>query len=431
MDMKSLFKNIVVAIITYEATVLLRRTKPKIIAITGSVGKTSIKDSIYEVLKDRVQVRKSEKSYNSEIGVPLTILGLPNASLSILHWVKNIIDGAFTVFHPGKYPKVLILELGVDHPLDMEKFVKWITPDIVVLSRLPDVPVHVEFFDSPEEVTKEKIKLVHALRPDGVFVYNNDDPAIVKVVEGVRQHSIGYSRYSSSHFVVSGDTIDYTNGIASGCSFTLTHLNESVKISIEGSLGVQHGYNAAAAAAVGSLFEVTLQEVQKALSQYIPPPGRSRLIRGLKDTLIIDDSYNSSPAALEYALTNLNEIRGIKRKITILGDMMELGQFSVREHERIGRLIPRYTDILVTIGVRARGFSKGAREQGMDESKIIEFDDSYTAGRDLQMFIKPGDALLVKASQSIRAERCIEDLMAEPERAKELLARQDTFWTTE
>ena len=107
---------------------------------------------------------------------------------------------------------------------------------------------------------------------------------------------------------------------------------------------------------------------------------------------------------------------------------MELGQFSVREHERIGRLVAEHADILVTIGVRARGFSKGAREAGMQEKNIFEFDDALKAGREMQTFIKPGDVLLVKGSQSVRAERFVEELMADPAQAEELLVRQDPMW---
>lgn len=153
-----------------------------------------------------------------------------------------------------------------------------------------------------------------------------------------------------------------------------------------------------------------------------------RLIPGLKHTLIIDDTYNSSPAALEAGLRTLGELKGVKRRIAVLGDMMELGQFSIREHERIGRLISKHADLLVTVGVRARGFSKGAMEEGMEAKKILEFDDARRAGRELQNLIKAGDVLLVKASQSIRAERLVEELMAEPERAEELLVRQDPMW---
>lgn len=428
--MKSLFKRIVVAILTFEAKVLIRRTKPQIIAVTGSVGKTSIKDAIYEVFKGRMHVRKSEKSYNSELGVPLSVLGLPNAWNNPLHWLKNIIDGAMLAIHPGEYPKLLVLEMGVDRPGDMDKLTAWIKPDVVVLTRLPDVPVHVEYFSSPEAVIAEKQKLVQALKPEGVLIFNQDDERAVKVASETRQQSIGYSRYSLSPFTASADRIVYEDGRAVGFEFMLTHIDRAVLFRVNGTLGVQHAYNHAAAAAVASVFEINLDTVAEALRGYVPPPGRMRLIPGLKDTLIIDDTYNSSPAASEQSLKTLGELKGVKRRIAVLGDMMELGQFSTKEHERIGALVPRYADKLVTIGVRARGFSAGARTAGMDERHMLEFSDSLEAGRELQTLIKPGDVLLVKGSQSIRGERFVEELMTEPEKAEELLVRQDPVWKT-
>lgn len=426
--MKDFFKKIVVTILTFEAKLLLQRTRPKIIAITGSVGKTSIKDAVYEVLKSHMRVRKTEKSFNSEIGVPLTVLGLPNASQSVLLWLKNIIDGALHVAYPGSYPEILVLEMGVDRPGDMDRFTAWIKPDIVILSRLPDVPVHVEFFDSPEAVALEKCKLVTALKSDGVFVFNQDDKKIETVAKGVFQKSIGYSRYSKSAFVASGDKIIYENGIAVGYTFLLTHLQESATMSVRGSLGVQHAYNYAAAGAVASIFGIDIATVARTFEGYVPPPGRMRLIPGIKDTLIIDDTYNSSPTASEQSLITLGEIRGVKRRIAVLGDMMELGQFSIREHERIGKIAGQSADILVTIGVRARGFSKGAIAGGLAEKNIFEFDNAVEAGREMQTFIRAGDVILVKGSQSIRAERFVLEIMADPESAPRLLVRQDQMW---
>ncbi len=426
--MKEIFKKIVVAILTFEAKMLLKRTRPQIIAITGSVGKTSIKDAIYEVLKGNIHVRKSEKSFNSEIGVPLSVLGLPNAWNSPLQWFKNIIDGALLVIHPGAYPKLLVLEMGVDRPGDMDKLTAWIHPDVVVLTRFPDVPVHVEYFDSPEAVAREKQKLATALKADGVLVYNQDDEKVARVAQDTFQQSIGYSRYSLSPFTASADKIIYENGVAIGFEFLLTHLDKAVLMRATGSLGVQHAYNYAAAAAVASVFNIGIESVAESLRTHLPPPGRMRLIPGIKDTLIIDDTYNSSPTASERSLITLGELRGVKRRIAVLGDMMELGQFSIREHERIGRLVPQSADILVTIGVRARGFSKGALDAGMSEKNIFEYDDAMKAGRELQTFIKAGDVLLVKGSQSIRAERLVEELMAEPEKAEELLVRQGDAW---
>lgn len=426
--MKDFFKTIVVAIITWEARMLLLRTKPTIIAVTGNIGKTSVKDAIYEVVKTKLHTRKSEKSFNSEIGVPLSVLGLESGFNNPFVWLKNIIDGLFFVIHPGNYPKVLVLEMGVDRPGDMDTLTRWIHPHVVVLTRLPDVPVHVEYFSSPEEVCAEKIKLVRALRQEGTFVYNQDDEKVRAVAKDIFQQSISYSRYSQSDFTAHGDETYYENGHAAGTKFFLTHKDSTVEMKVAGSLGVQHAYTYGAAAAVGCIFGITLAEAAAALSGHVPPPGRMRLVPGLKDTLIIDDTYNASPAAVERSLQTLKELKGVKRKIAILGDMMELGNYSIAEHERIGGLVAQSASLLMTIGVRARGYAKGAMEHGMSEKKILQYDDAEIAGKELQALMKTGDVMLVKASQSIRAEKVVEEVMAEPEKASELLVRQGSFW---
>lgn len=426
--MKALFKKIVVAILTFEAKILLQRTKPQIIAITGSVGKTSVKDAVYAVLKDHVYARKSEKSYNSDVGVPLSVLGLQNGWSNPFVWFKNILDGGMVALFPGKYPHVLVLEMGVDRPGDMDKLTAWIKPDVVVLTRLPDVPVHVEYFDSPEAVIAEKKKLVDALKTDGTLVYNQDDPKVVEIAESVLQKTISYSRYSLSSFTASADKVMYENGRAIGFEFILTHGNQAFQLWVNGSLGVQHAYNYAAALAVGSIFGVSVEQGATALENHMPPPGRMRLLDGLKDTLIIDDTYNASPVATERSLHTLKEIKGVKRRIAVLGDMMELGKYSVDEHERIGAMIPKVADVLITVGVRARGIANGALEAGMSEKNIFQYDDAYRAGKELELMLEPGDVVLVKGSQSIRAERVVEEIMAHPEDAETLLVRQSTMW---
>lgn len=426
--MKAFFKSIVVSVLTYESKLLLRRTRPKIIAVTGSVGKTSTKDAIYHVLRSHVHTRKSEKSFNSEIGIPLTILGLPNGWNNPFVWAKNLVEGLLIALFPGKYPDVLVIEAGVDRPGDMANLTEWLKPDIVVLTRLPNVPVHVEYFSSPEAVIREKMHLVEALKPEGVLVYNHDDEIIRREVEGVRQQAIGYSRYSPSHFTASGDELMYENDLPVGVSFTVSHLEEEQLMRLHGALGVQHAYNAAAAAAVAEQFGVTLVDVARELESFLPPPGRMRLIRGLKDTLIIDDSYNSSPVAVERALQTLRELEGAKRKIAILGDMLELGQYSVREHERVGEAVADAADFLITLGVRARKIAETALEHGMSEKNILQYDDVARAGRELQNLLTTGDVVLVKASQGIRAERIVKEVMAEPDRAEELLTRQGRAW---
>src|SRR3990167_8511888 len=158
--MKNLFKKAVVYVITLEARAILRKYKPKIVAVTGSVGKTSTKDAIYAVLQKGAHVRKSEKSFNSEVGLPLTILGAPNAWSNPLRWLQNIIDGLFMLVFNAQYPEWLILEVGADRPGDITSLSKWLPVDIAVITLLPEMPVHVEFFDSPEAVIEEKASLL-------------------------------------------------------------------------------------------------------------------------------------------------------------------------------------------------------------------------------------------------------------------------------
>lgn len=426
--MKKIFKKVVVAVMTYEAKVLLRRTKPTIIAITGSVGKTSTKDAIFSVLKNHRKTRKSQKSFNSEIGVPLSILGLPNAWDNPFMWLKNFFDGAVIAFFSRTYPEVLVLECGVDRPGDMANLTKWLKPDIVVMTRLPDVPVHVEYFGTPEAVVAEKLELLKALTPTGSFVYNHDDIKLQEAASGVRQNAIGFSRYLPSHFTASHDQVVYNDDVPVGSSFTLTHLSNITTIRVMGSIGVQNAYTYAAAAAVGSLFDIELEDVAKALSEHEGPPGRMRMLPGIKGTMIIDDTYNSSPIAVEAALQSLHELRGAKRKIAVLGDMLELGQFSSREHERIGTLVPDCADILLTVGVRSRKTAEAALEQGMHEKNIFQYEDASKAGRELQTLLQPGDFILVKGSQGVRGEKIVEEIMRNPEEASYLLVRQDAAW---
>ena len=426
--MKHFFRTVVVRVLTIEAAILLRRTRPIVIAITGSVGKTSTKDAIYAALKQHFRARKSEKSFNSDIGVPLTVLGLPNGWNNPLIWLRNIVDGFFAAFFARSYPEVLILETGIDRPGDMQRLTQWLQPNIVVLTRLPDVPVHVEYFASPEAVVHEKLKLVSALRPDGILVYNHDDPIIERERHAFHQRQIGFARYLETDVTARGDETVYQDDRPVGVSCTYRVQEQAYEVTIADTIGTQHIYSVGAALAVATALELPIPQVVQSLKSLRTPNGRMRLIPGIKGTLLIDDTYNSSPIAVEYALQALGELRYLKRKIVVLGDMLELGKYANEAHKQVGALVPGVADQLVTVGVRARGIAAGALAAGMDEAAILQYDDSRRAGRELQQFIQPGDVILVKASQSIRAERIIEELMAEPERADELLVRTDPVW---
>jgi UDP-N-acetylmuramoyl-tripeptide--D-alanyl-D-alanine ligase len=156
------------------------------------------------------------------------------------------------------------------------------------------------------------------------------------------------------------------------------------------------------------------------------------LVRGVKDTLIIDDTYNSSPAAVMAALDALKSIPTSGRHIAVLGDMLELGRQSVEEHRKVGSYVAAAAEggitMLVTVGFRARDIAQGAQDGGLPEHMILQYEDAQKAGEELAELIQSGDCLLVKGSQSMRMERAVKEMMAEPERANEILVRQDEEW---
>ena len=438
--MKSVFKKTVVWIITLEARAVLRKYKPKVVAVTGSVGKTSTKDAIYAVLAKGARVRKSEKSFNSEVGLPLTILGVPNAWSNPLRWLQNIIDGIFILIFTVQYPEWLILEVGADRPGDIRSLAAWLPVDVAVITLLPEMPVHVEFFDSPEAVIEEKASLIDAIKPGGVLALFADDPRTLGLqhrlpAPDARIITFGFSEGAE----VRGERVallreDGKEVWPVGMTATITADGVSVPLEVTGAVGAHAFLPALAAAAVGCALHHPLGDIAGALESYDPPPGRMRLIRGIKNTLIIDDSYNSSPAATMAALDTLSLILPSEsdspagRRVAVLADMMELGRHSTLEHRKIGAHASKHADLLITVGFRARDIAQGALDNGMPDNSILQFEDSGKAGAELQNMTQAGDCVLVKGSQSMRMERVVEEIMAEPDRAGELLVRQDAEW---
>lgn len=427
--MKSFFKKIIIYILTLEAKLVLKKYKPKVVAITGNIGKTSSKDAIYTVLSSVFFVRKSEKSFNSEIGIPLTILGLSNACNDIFVWITNIIDGAKLIILKNHYPKWLVLEIGADRPGDIESISNWLKPDVVVITHLPDVPVHVEFFASTDEVVREKGFLVKALKKEGIFVVNSDDKKVfsMKKLAGDKR-IVTYGFKEGASIVASDDEVVYKDDKPKGMHFRVDHNGNSIPVELESVLGRQHIYPALSAFAVGISQGLNIVSMRKALLEHESAPGRMRIIEGINNSTIIDDSYNASPKAVEEALNSLEKINTNGRKIAVLGDMMELGSHSHDEHIKIGRTTAQIADILIVVGMRAKYIVQGAIEKNMKKKNIFEFADSKSAGDKLAGILQEGDIALVKGSQSMRMEKIVEKVMAQPEKRFKLLARQEKEW---
>jgi UDP-N-acetylmuramoyl-tripeptide--D-alanyl-D-alanine ligase len=153
-----------------------------------------------------------------------------------------------------------------------------------------------------------------------------------------------------------------------------------------------------------------------------------RLLKGINDSMIIDDTYNSSPLACQSALQTLGEVKSNGRKIAVLGDMLELGKHTEEAHRNIGKIAKEYCNVLVTVGPRARAIKEGAREVGMGEEKIFEFLDSYQAGEFMKTFVQKDDLVLIKGSQGMRMERVVEAILFDQENKEKILVRQDVEW---
>lgn len=424
-----LLKKIVVALLTLEARIVLRRLQPRVIAVTGSVGKTGTKDAIYEALSQHTHVRKSEKSLNSEMGVPLAILGLRSAWRNPLVWLQNIVQGAHVAFFSKQYPRTLVLEVGADRPGDIRAVAKWLRPDIAVLTHVPEVPVHVEYFDSPEAVVLEKRSLVEYVKPGGMVLVNGDDIRLKNALGGYGGKVVAYGIGEHNEFWASGMEVVYENDAPIGMRFLAHHAGPGTPVFLPGALGNPRVYMALAAIAVAHALGVTHEEGAKALAAWTPPPGRMRVLAGIHGSTVIDDTYNSSPAAALSALDTLRTLHA-KRRIAVLADMMELGKYSADAHRAVGERAASCADVLIVVGIRSRDTVQSALDHGMRDAQVraYELGEASRAGEELSKELRKGDVVLVKGSQAMRMERAVEMLLAYPEKAKEILVRQDDQW---
>lgn len=422
--MKNITKFFITLILSMLSRLVVRRYRPHVVMVTGSVGKTSTKDAVAAVLSTRFLVRKSEKSFNSEFGVPFTILGVDNPWDNPFAWLLLIKQAAALLVLPNVYPKMLVLEVGADRPGDLARILRIVTPDAVVVTPLPEIPVHVEAYASPEAVREEEFSPAHALHAAAPLIISADDPYSCQNAVRTPAHVITYG--ASEKASVRLSNIGYALGEAGrveGMRADVIVQGEHKQLVVNGSVGGAQVFPGATALAVALAFDIAPDTALAALAaSYEPPAGRGRLLRGMSGSIIIDDSYNASPIAVEYALRTLKDFPGATRRIAVIGDMLELGRYSVAEHERIGALARRSADIVVAVGIRARSF---ALSEG--EAEVLLYDNARAAAEALVDYIRPGDVILIKGSQSIRTELISKALLADPGDAAQLV-RQERKW---
>ncbi|MFA6098628.1 MAG: UDP-N-acetylmuramoyl-tripeptide--D-alanyl-D-alanine ligase [Patescibacteria group bacterium] len=428
------FKKIIQWKLRVLAGWVLRKYKPQVVGITGSVGKTSAKEAIYTVLSAKFRVRKNIKNYNNELGVPLSILGRESGFKNPFAWIGIFFHAlSLILFRQKDYPEILVLEMGADKPGDLRYLVKLAPCKAGVITAIG--PVHLELFETLDRVVREKQIIISHLKKNDFAILNIDDTLVAQARDKTRAQIITFG--FSEQAMVRAVELDISTGPAQdpwaagqvkGLSFKLIYQGSSVPIYLPNVFGEHQVYAALAAAAIGLSFGLNQSDISAALKKYQPPAGRMRLIAGIKRTTIIDDTYNSSPMAAKAALRVLEKAKTTGRKFAVLGDMLELGHYTEQGHREVGETAAKIVDVLVTVGERSKITAAAAKQNGLTEERVFTFDTSDLAGKFLQERIRQGDILLIKGSQGARMEKVVKELMAEPLRAEELLVRQGEEW---
>lgn len=426
-----MFRSLLLNLLRSFAKAIIAKYHPEVVGVTGSIGKTSAKEAIARVLEAKFSVRKSKKNYNNEIGVPLAIIGVespPNKSW--WRWAQAFVKAArLLLIKDPFYPAILVLEMGADKPGDILYLIDIAPPKVGVLTFIS--PVHLEFFKTLKMVAQEKRAIISRLGSDGFAVLNYDNPTVMENAHVTKAETITYGLKEGADLRATDINMFVEHDRPVGLNFKVNWKGSIVPVFLPSS--ISYGFISAALAglAVGTIFGINLVEAAAALGKLPFLPGHMRPLPGIKDSLIIDDTYNSSPVAAKVALETLAriEIPSGAERYAVLGDMLELGSETEAAHRDVGFKVAELgIDFLITVGEASKGTTAAAREAGLAEHEVVSFADSAGAGKFLQEVLEPGDVVLVKGSQGVRMERVVKEVMAEPEKAGELLVRQGDEW---
>ncbi len=353
-----------------------RKLNLRVVGITGSVGKSTTKEVVAQVLSQRYRTLKSPGNLNNEIGLPMTVLRL------------------------GSGYEHAVLEMGFYVPGEIAFLCDIAQPQVGVVSNVGTV--HAERAGSQENICLGKSELVQSLPEDGVAVLNFDDPWVRKMEEKTRARVFFYGLSPESELWA-----DNVEGLGlDGIRFRLHYHRETLHVRIP-MIGRHSVHTALRATAVGLVEGLTWQEIFDGLRQ-----GHSQLrlvaVRTEAGALILDDTYNASPESMLAALNLLSELDG--RKIAVLGDMLELGPYERQGHEMVGMRAAQVAHTLLTLGPRARMIAEAARRAGMRSNRVVEFQTHEPIVDWLKRNLASNDAVLIKGSHGLRMDRITADL---------------------
>lgn len=423
--MKPLRIRILEYMLRRMAQAVLWRHGPIIVGITGSVGKSSAKEAVALALGARYRVRSNAKNYNNEIGIPLTVIGAESGGSSLAGWLKVFFLWLGSFFE-GTYPEVLVLEMGVDRPGDMTYLTSFVKPAISIVTNISSS--HQEFFGSLEEIAREKGVLVEEIKASGTAILNADDPLVRAMASRTSAAMITFGFLQNADLRAENAIYNYVGEDFDGISFKLVTDGAILPVRLRAVLAMHQVYAALAALAAAQALKVNLVEAAHALEDFRSPQGRMNLLKGKNDSLILDDTYNSSPASAQAALKTLGELKA-KRKIAAMGDMLELGEGSEEGHRQVARAAHEAgVGMFIGVGIRMAAALDELRKLGWQPEKMMGFPDPISAADYLGGILQKGDMVLVKGSQGMRMEKVSEAILASGEDAAELLCRQSETW---
>lgn len=347
-----------------------------VIAITGSCGKTTTKNMIRNVLARRQNIVATEKNENNEVGVPRTLLRI------------------------GARTGAAVLEFGMRAPGEIRTLTDITRPDMAVITNIEKT--HIGRLGSEEAIARAKGEIIENAAAGMPAFLNADNPWTLWLARRTRANIVTFG-IKQGHVRARDIACDLR-----GVSFTVHAPGACFKVSVP-MFGRANVYNALAAIAVALVLNMDPDDIRAGLFQDIPEQGRMRRIHTNNGTVVLDDSYNSNPTSLAFALDTLGEIAWPGRKVAVLADMLELGEFSKDEHHRIGlEHVDGRCDLLIGVGEQAAEICEGALETGMDSDMVMHFDNFGLLKRRSNSIFIPGDLVLVKGSRGMQMERVVE-----------------------
>lgn len=392
----------------FLASKVLNRYNPRIVAITGSTGKTSTKEAVFTVLNDGTdKVGKTWANLNTEFGVTANIIDPKFEGTQVGNDFKLSFKDLFSltfkafklIISKNDYPEILILELAADRPGDIKYFMQFIKPEVGILTNIGDV--HLEFFGSKAELVEEKANLIVNTLESGLIILNQDDEFTNLISKKTISPKIFISTKQPADWQASN--IGVSNG---GIHFNLIHNNQEQYINLP-IHGPQFIYAVVTAIAVGNYFNIPIQEAIGRLKNFKLAKGRFERI-DLGRIILIDDTYNANPTSTAAALEALDRMGGKqRRKVAILGDMRELGGAHDKGHRKIGQLASKMADLLFVVGEGGRLIGETAIQSGLSSDKVVELDIDRIKDV-ISKNIQDNDIVLIKGSKAVGMYRVVE-----------------------